>query len=167
MKSPHDSAHCGVVVAANSAGAVFGFDTTLIPRITRCVAMHCAKYFHSLASVTGHCCAVGREAHRSKHSPVHCGGCDAGATCCESPACCSSSRRRADVVRKLFVRRASMSRASTSVHPRVLAPMYLARIAPGDRRGALIGFSQVDVAVGGGPRTAGNFCVTQLQRPVF
>jgi hypothetical protein len=48
-KSPYDPAHCGVVAAASSAGAVFGFDTTLIPRIThalRCIARSILTLLH-------------------------------------------------------------------------------------------------------------------------
>jgi hypothetical protein len=80
---------------------------------------------------------VGREAHRSKHSPVDRGGGRGNVLRVVGLLLVMPVAR--GCLRQLFVRRASMSHASTSVHLRVLAPMNLAWIAAADRRGALIG----------------------------
>ena len=53
MKSPHDPAHRGVVAAASSSGAPFGFDTTLFPRITHALRLAPRQVF-SLSRIR-HC----------------------------------------------------------------------------------------------------------------
>ena len=88
------------------------------------------------------------------------------ATCCASSACCICSPHWAALLRgvssSFIVWRflAGIAIGGSSV----LAPVYLAEIAPANRRGALVGLFQVNIVIGILLAYGSNFCVAQIHR---
>ena len=155
------AAHTRVVIIASLAGMLFGFDTAVIAGVT-----HALRAEFSL-SPAGRGAAVSSALW----------GTLAGALLAGRPGDRYGSRDMLRIVALLYVISALGSAAAWNLSSfavcrflagvaigasSVLAPVYLAEIAPADRRGALVGLFQLNIVIGILLAYGSNFCVAQL-----
>jgi sugar porter (SP) family MFS transporter len=155
------AAHIRVVIIASLAGILFGFDTAVIAGVT-----HALREVFSLSPA-----GLGAAVSSALWGTL------LGALAAGRPGDRYGSRDMLRVVGLLYVISALGSAAAWSLSSfavcrflagvaigasSVLAPVYLAEIAPADRRGALVGLFQLNIVIGILLAYGSNFCVAQF-----
>ena len=155
MKSIHDPAHRGVAAVASSSGALFGFDTTVVRRITHALRLAPREVFFTLSHPSRSAALRRAVSHIARRTRRFTAAAETPpATCCVSSACRASSRRRGcfaqtlrspriDVTRidigasssaRSDVRRVNCGRGSSRHAPRFFASRYRGRPRPENSR---------------------------------
>ncbi len=155
------AAHIRAVIVASLAGILFGFDTAVIAGIT-----HALREVFSLSSV-----GLGAAVSSALWGTL------LGALIAGRPGDRYGSRDMLRVVGLLYVISALGSAFAWSLTSfaafrffagiaiggsSVLAPVYLAEIAPAHRRGALVGLFQLNIVIGILLAYGSNFCVARF-----
>jgi len=155
------AAHSRVVIIASLAGILFGFDTAVIAGIT-----HSLREVFSLSPV-----GLGAAVSSALWGTL------LGALIAGRPGDRYGSRNMLRVVGLLYVISALGSAAAWNLSAfvvcrflagvaigasSVLAPVYLAEIAPANRRGALVGLFQLNIVIGILLAYGSNYCVARF-----
>jgi sugar porter (SP) family MFS transporter len=155
------AAHIKVVIIASLAGILFGFDTALIAGIT-----HALREIFSLSPA-----GLGAAVSSALWGTL------LGALIAGAPGDRYGSRNMLRVIGLLYVISALGCAAAWNLASfitwrflagiaiggsSVLAPVYLAEIAPANRRGALVGLFQVNIVIGILLAYGSNYCVAQF-----
>ncbi len=155
------AAHLRVVIIASLAGILFGFDTAVIAGITRAL-----REIFSLTPI-----ALGAAVSSALWGTL------LGALAAGRPGDRYGSRDMLRLVGLLYLISALGSALAWNLYSfiacrflagiaigasSVLAPVYLAEIAPAQRRGVLVGLFQLNIVIGILLAYASNFCVAQL-----
>src|SRR5271170_1329704 len=155
------AAHLKIVIIASLAGILFGFDTAVIAGIT-----HALREIFSLSPAT-----LGAAVSSALWGTL------LGALIAGRPGDRYGSRDMLRLVGLLYVVSSLGSALSWNLSAfviarflagmaigasSVLAPVYLAEIAPANRRGALVGLFQLNIVIGILLAYASNFLVAQL-----
>ncbi|MGB6355055.1 MAG: sugar porter family MFS transporter [Steroidobacteraceae bacterium] len=155
------AAHLRVVIIASLAGILFGFDTAVIAGITRAL-----REIFSLTPI-----ALGAAVSSALWGTL------LGALAAGRPGDRYGSRDMLRLVGLLYLISALGSALAWNLYSfiacrflagiaigasSVLAPVYLAEIAPAQRRGVLVGLFQLNIVIGILLAYASNFCVAQF-----